>query len=284
LNLKRLSNAEVVKAQSRGYFDEHLATFYSVAYGEPHLYEDTFLIYHDPASKTVSLTLFGLDAEKGNDRERMTCFKEVTGHFDPEQVIVTSPVKLPTQIGAYGCGKTYEDKDFQIALREFDEKLSGGRYKSLRYRVNHAKRCGYTLTESRLVTPAHINIMAYHLARDKNYEIWDYQLYLGLSHYVTNFDSPRLLNVFLTDMLIGFDVVDVLSNVLVVPLGFYLDYSSIADFIVYEEICRAKELGFRWLDIGWACNVPGLEEFKIKWRAVPRFRVYMQVFNRESRL
>jgi len=283
LRLKRLSDADVVKAQSRGYFDEHLATFYSVAYGEPHLYEDAYLVYLDVASETVSLTLFGLDSNEGNDRERIACFEEVTAYFKPERVIVTSPAKLPSEIGGFDCERAYEDKDFQIAIEEFDADLVGGQYKSLRYRVNHARRCGYTLARGKLMTPAHINIMAHHLAKDRDYEMWDYQLYLGLSQYVSRFGSPRFFSVFLGDVLVGFDVVDVVGgDVMVVPLGFYMGYPSIADFLIYEEVCRAKDLGFRWLDVGWACNVPGLEEFKLKWKAVPRFRVCMQVFSRES--
>ncbi len=283
MKLRRLSNAGVVRAQSRGYFDEHLATFYSVAYGEPHLYNDEYLVYLDAASKTVSLTLFRLDSNTGNDRERSACFEEVTAQLKPERVVVTSPARLPSEIGGFDCVRVYEDKDFQIALKEFDVDLAGGRYKSLRYRVSHAKRCGYKLSQGKLMTPAHINIMAHHLAEDKDYEMWDYQLYLGLSQYVSKFDSPRFLNVFLGDVMVGFDVVDVVGDdVMVVPLGFYMDYPSIADFLIYEEVCQARDLGFRWLDVGWACNVSGLEEFKIKWKAFPRFRVCMQVFSRQS--
>jgi len=280
LKLKRLNTEDVVKAQQRGRFDEHLATLYSTAYGEPYLYEDKYLLYHDSASKTISLTLFELDREKGSYRERMSSFKGMTGHFKPDKVFVTSPSKLPTHIGDYGCEKVYEDKDYQIALEQFDEKLTGGSYKSLRYRVNHAKRCGYSVAIGKALTPAHINIIAHYLAKSKNYELWDYQLYLGLSEYVSKFASPRLFNLFSDGLLIGFDVVDVLGDVMTAPLGFYLDYPSIADFLIFEEILHAKKQGFKWLDIGWACNVQGLEEFKTKWKAVPRFHVYIQVFTK----
>jgi len=280
LKLKRLNTEDVFKAQQRGRFDEHLATLYSTAYGEPYLYEDKYLLYHDSASKTISLTLFELDRERGSCRERMSCFKGMTGHFKPDKVFITSPSKLSTHIGDYGCEKVYEDKDYQIALEQFDEKLIGKSYKSLRYRVNHAKRCGYSLAIGKALTPAHINIMAHYLAKSKNYELWDYQLYLGLNEYVSEFASPRLFNVFSDGLLIGFDVVDVLGDVMTTPLGFYLDYPSIADFLIFEEILHAKKQGFKWLDIGWACNVSGLQEFKTKWKAVPRFHVYIQVFTK----
>lgn len=280
MKLKQLNDEEIMKSQKLGCFDEHLVTFYSVAYGSPYLYEDKFLLYEDSASKIVSLTLFGLDEEKSDNEERMNCFKGVVDSFKPDTVITTSPSKLSSHIGDYVCKRVYKDKDYQIALEQFDENLRGKSYKSLRYRVNHAKRCGYSLAIGKMLTPAHINIMAHCLAKSKHYELWDYQLYLGLSQYLLKFASPCLFDVLSKGLLIGFDVVDALSDVMAVPLGFYLDYPSIADFLIYEEILYAKKQVFKWLDIGWACNVRGLEEFKVKWKAVPRFQVCMQVFSR----
>lgn len=281
MKIEQLSQKEVVEVQRRGQFDEHLMTLYSTAYGEPYLCEERYPLYHDSASKTVSLTLFALSEQLVSGRDILKkCFKDSVAYFNPSKVIVTSPSKLPLRIDDYVCSKVYMDRDYQIALERFDENLAGGSYKSLRYRVNHAKRCGYSLTTSKVLTPAHINIMAHYLARSKGYELWDYMLYLGLGEYVSRFASPRLFDVFSDGLLIGFDVVDALGDVLAVPLGFYLDYPSIADFLIFEEILHAKEKGFKWLDIGWACNTPGLEEFKVKWKAVPRFHVFMQVFEK----
>ena len=280
MKLKRLGNEAIVDSQQRGYFDEHLVTLYSVAYGEPYLLEDKYPFYLDGASKTISLTLFGLDGGTSGGTGRADCFKELIAHFKIDKVIVTSPSKLPSRIEDFRCEKEYKDRDFQIPLERFDERLEGGSYKSLRYRVNHAKRCGYAIAIGKVLTPAHINIISHHMAKSKNYELWDYQLYLGLGQYLSEFASPRLLNVFSDELLIGFDVIDTLNDVLAVPLGFYLDYPSIADWLIYEEIIYAKKKSFKWLDIGWACNTPGLEEFKVKWKAVPRFHVYMQVFTK----
>lgn len=282
MKLKLLSHMDVVNSQQRGRFDEHLSTLYSCAYGEPYLYEDKFLVYHDSWRKTVWLTLFELefDGEKGSNKERMICLRNLMSYFKPVEVVVTSPFEMPSVVEGYNCEKVYSDRDYQVSIERFDERLGGGSYKSLRYRVNHARRCGYLLDVGKTFTPAHMNIMARFLAKSKNYELWDYQLYLALGEYVSRFDSPRLFNVSSDGLLIGFDVVDCLSDVMVVPLGFYLDYPSIADFLIYEEIVYAKKAGFKWLDIGWACNVPGIEEFKVKWKAVPRFRVYMQVFRK----
>ena len=121
--------------------------------------------------------------------------------------------------------------------------------------------------------------MALQLIKARTYELWDYQLYLWLNDYIQGFSSPKLFNVFLGSMLIGFDVVDTLDDTLAAPLGFYMDFPSVADFATYEEIVHAKNLGFSWLDIGWACNNAGLEEFKKKWRAVPRFSVCIQEYH-----
>lgn len=280
LKLAHLKIAEVVECQRRGYFDEHLATLYAMAYGEPYLCRDKYLVYHDSASKAVSLTLFPLDKNGGSSKERLDCLREILTRFEPSQVIVTSPSQMPSPVEEYVCEIVHRDSDYQISLGGFDESLGGGDYKSLRYRVNHARRCGYSLVVGKSFTPAHINVLARFLVKSKDYEFWDYQLYLALSQYVSRGASAQLFNVFLDGLLVGFDVVDALGDVLCVPLGFYLDYPSVGDFLIYREILHAKRQGFRWLDIGWACNAPGLREFKVKWRAVPRFDVCVQVFRR----
>jgi hypothetical protein len=283
VKLKRLSDEELVESQQRGYFDEHLATFYSLTYGEPYLYEDKYLLYSDSASRSVSITLFVLDNECGSVEERVTCFKELTSYFKPDKVIIASPSWLPSCVDDFVCIKEYEDKDYQINLGQFDENLIGGSYKSLRYRVNHARRCGHSLSVGKALTPAHIKIIAHFLEKSRNYESWDYQLYFGLSEYISKFASPRLFNVFSNGLLVGFDVVDALGDVITASLGFYLDYPSISDFLVYEEILYAKKQGYKILDIGWGCNIPGLEDFKIKWKAAPRFHIYMQVFDKSPK-
>lgn len=278
--MERLTEKDVVRCQKRGYFDEHLATLYSVAYGQPYLYEDRYLLYHDPLSKTVWLTLFGLDTERYNDADMTECFRLSIKSFEPEEIIVTSPAALPLRMDDYLCETVYGDRDYQIKLKGFDVSLHGASYKDLRYHVNHAKRCGYSLTINKNLTSAHSHIMALHLMKARTYEIWDYQLYLKLSDYIQRFSSPKLFNIFFDDMLIGFDVVDSLGDTLATPMGFYKNFPSIADFLIYEEIVHAKNFGFSWLDIGWTCNNLGLEEFKKKWKAVPKFNIYMQEYRK----
>jgi len=213
LKLKRLAEEEVVKSQQRGYFDEHLATLYSTAYGQPYLYEDKYLLYADSTTRDVSLTLFRLDEESGSNEERLACIKELTAHLRPHKLTITSPSKLPSRINDFVCRKEYNDKDYQIDLKQFDESLLGRSYKNLRYHVNHAKRCGYVLEVGKTLTSSHINIIAHFLEKSRNYESWDLALYLGLSEYVSKFASPRLFNVFSNGILIGFDVIDALSDV-----------------------------------------------------------------------
>ena len=104
---------------------------------------------------------------------------------------------------------------------------------------------------------------------------------MRLGDYIRNCPGVRLFNVFLGDMLIGFDVVDFLGDIIATPLGFCLDYPSLADFLMHEEIVHAKHQGYAWLDVGWACN-PGLESFKKKWKADARFNIYVQEYVREG--
>jgi hypothetical protein len=273
--VKRLTEHDVSRCQERGYFDEHLITLNAQVYGDPYLYEDTYLVYHDPIGKMLWLTLFELN---GNDNhpDRLECLKDALVEFQPRRIRAASPEKLEERVGDYCCENAFSDKDYQIRLDEFDENLRGGSYDCLRYRVNNAIKRGYTLRLGKEITPAHSYIMAYHISK-KNYNLWDYQLFLRLQNYVGKSATAKLFNVFCEDVLIGFDVVDFLDNTMATPLGFYLDYPSLADFIMQKEIVYAKEEKFEWLDIGWACS-PGLEEFKKKWKGIPRFGICVQEY------
>jgi hypothetical protein len=143
------------------------------------------------------------------------------------------------------------DKNYQIYLPDFDETLKGRKLKQLRYRVQNAEKRGYCLETSKKMTPAHYHIIAYH-ERSKKLDLYDSQLYFGILEYLRKFDSPLLFNVFLNDTLIGFDLVDFFKDTMTIPLGFYMDVASLADFILYKEISYAKQREFMWLDLGWA--------------------------------
>jgi len=265
----------VLLYQKRGCFDEHLITLNAQVYGNPYVFEDTFLVYHDPMSETLWLTLFELNGSI-NHPSRLECLKASIAEFEPREVTVASPEKLESTIGDYCCKNIFFDKDYQVKLDEFDKNLRGGAYECLRYRVNNALKRGYTLNEGKELTPAHSNVMAFHISK-RQYHLWDLQLFLRLHKYVEKSTTAKLFNVALNDLLIGFDVVDFMGNTMTTPLGFYLDYPSLADFMMHKEILYAKKQGFEWLDIGWACS-PGLEEFKKKWKGTPKFNIYVHEY------
>jgi len=272
VRLKRLTKNTVVLYQRLGHFDEHLVSFYSVAFGDPYIYEDTYLLHYDQFSKILYLTLFELNGCE----DRLRCIETAKKLFKPEKIVITSPEKLQTDMGDFHCVNIDFDRDYQIYLPKFNETLEGNPYKDLRYRVHNAIRRGYYLEIGRKMIPAHYHIVACH-ELEKKCNLWDSQLYLSIRDYLRHFASPLLFNVFSNKMLIGFDVVDFLNDTMTIPLGFYLDYPSLADFILFKEIVYAKEKGYTWLDLGWACN-PGVESFKRKWMAQPKFEIWTQEY------
>jgi len=273
--VKRLSDNDMPRLQARGYFDEHLITLNAQVYGDPYIYEDTYLVYHDPLCKMLWLTLFELNGHQ-NHVDRLECLKTSMLEFEPRKMTAASPEKLEQSIGDYECVSAFSDKDYQIKLDEFDENLRGGSYDSLRYHVNNATKRGYSLSVGKEMATAHAYIMSLHMSK-RNYNPWDYQLFLRLQNYVGKSTTAKIFNVLCDDLLIGFDVVDFLGNTMATPLGFCLDYPSLADFMMHKEIVYAKEQNYEWLDIGWACS-SGLEEFKKKWKGVPRFNIIVQEY------
>ena len=276
-DLKSLSEKELISYQRRGYFDENLVTFYSIAYGKPYVCRDTYILYSDPLTKTLSVFLFELNGKENV----LECVNTALRNFKPNRLLVDSPEELPPDIGDYHRERTFVDKDYQINVKEFDENLRGKAYEKLRYRVNNARKRGYKLTVDRKMTAAHSFVIASHMTKEI-YNVWDYQLYLAINEYVTRFSSPRFFNVFLNGELVGFDLVDFTDTAMIVPLGFILaSYPSLSDFLMFEEVIYAKKQGLDWLDVGWSCD-PGLEEFKKKWTAIPRFTVYVQEYFRKD--
>jgi len=272
---KKLYENDVPRYQKRGYFDEHIITLNAQVYGDPHIYEDKYLVYHDATGKMLWLTLFPLKGEE-KQVDAAECLKTSLAEFEPIRVRVASPNPLSQMIGEYTCESTFSDKDYQIRLSEFDEDLRGGSYDCLRYRVHNATKRGYRLTVEKEITPAHSYIMAFHISK-RDYNMWDYQLFLRLQNYVKNSSTAKLFNVYLGDVLVGFDIIDFLDNTMATPLGFYLDYPSLSDFVMHREVVYAKEQNFEWLDIGWACN-SGCEQFKKKWKGIPRFNIHVQEY------
>lgn len=179
---------------------------------------------------------------------------------------------MPKTIGRFRCVEVSRNKDYQIFVPDFDMTLKGGKLKDIRYRVRNAEKRGYTLNISKKMTPAHFHIIAQH-EHSKRLDLYDRQLYFAIWDYLRKFKTPVLFNVFSGDTLLGFDLIDFLGDTMTVPLGFYTDAPSISDFIMFNEIKYAKLKDFNWLDLGWACNL-GIEEFKRKWTANPRFHIW----------
>jgi hypothetical protein len=258
----------LVQYQRFGHFDEHLVSLYSLAYGDPYIYKDTYLIYYDKFSRILYVSLFELNGSV----DRLKCVRTSTRLFKPEVLVVTSPQELPVELEGFHCQKVEYDKDYQICVPEFDDTLKGKGYRQLRYRVHNAEKRGYQLKIGKKMTPAHLHIIAQH-EQAKKLDLYDSQLYLGVWEYLQKFKSPLLFNIFESGTLIGFDLVDFFKDTMTIPLGFYTEAPSLADFILYKEIQYAKQRERRWLDLGWACAT-GVEQFKKKWNAIPRYQIW----------
>ena len=267
----------LIQCQRFGRFDEHLASLYSLAYGRPYIYKNTYLAYYDKQSRILYLSLFELHESEN----KLKCIQTAAKLFKPEKLIVTSPQELPLNIDEFRCFNVGYDRDYQIYILDFDETLKGGKLKQLRYRVHNAEKRGYSLKIGKKMTPAHFHIIAQH-EQSKKLDLYDSQLYLGLWEYLQKFRSPLLFNVFSNGTLIGFDLVDFFKDTMTIPLGFYTEAPSLADFILFKEILYAKQKGYTWLDLGWACD-SGIEEFKKKWTAIPRFQIWAYEYERDNK-
>jgi hypothetical protein len=274
--VKQLAQNELALYQRRGRFDEHLIALNAQVYGDPYIYQDAYLVYHDPLCKMLWITLFELNDSKA-PASKYDCLKAAITEFKPKKIKTASPEKLKPIVSDYRCESSFFDRDYQIKLEEFDETLKGGSYQSLRSRVNNALRRGYKVNVGKKITPAHSYIIASHISK-REYQLWDLQLFLGLQSFMNVSKTAKLFNILLDDVLIGFDVVDFMGKIMAAPLGFYLDYPSLTDFMMYKEINYAKEQEYEWLDIGWACS-PGVEEFKKKWKGIPKYSICVQEYS-----
>ncbi|MCW4034619.1 MAG: hypothetical protein NWF03_04575 [Candidatus Bathyarchaeota archaeon] len=245
-----------------------MVSLYSLAYGKPYIYKDTYFAYFDKFSKILHISFFELTESEN----KFSCIQEATKHFKPEKLVITAPHELPQTIGNFVCVEVNKDTDYQIYVPDFDETMGGAKFKDARYRVHNAQKRGYTLEISKKMTPAHFHLIAQH-EHSKRLDLYDRQLYFAILDYVRKFKSPVLFNVVCDETLLGFDLIDFLGDTMTVPLGFYTDAPSISDFIMHNEVNYAKQKGFNWLDLGWACNL-GIAEFKKKWTAIPRFDIW----------
>ena len=272
IKLKKLNSRDLAQCQKKGYFDEHLGILNSISEGKAFLYNNTYLIYHDPSRKKIDINFFGLNGNPG----RLKCIMYLIKKFKPINILTASPKKLKSAIGNYRCMYTIIERDYHIDLKNFDEKLSGEKYKSIRSRVNTANDQGFELKISKKITAAHLQLIGIHITK-RDYNEYEYPIFLSIPKFIEKSPTALLFNVFWNDMLVGFDVVDFLDNTLTTPYGFYLDNKSLPDFLMYKEIIYAKENKLDWFDVGWGCN-SGVEKFKEIWNAFPRFKIYLQEY------
>jgi len=112
-------------------------------------------------------------------------------------------------------------------------------------------------------------------------DVWDYEELLSLERYFREHDHGLMMEVYQDDKLIGFDFIDFFDDnqIMVVPLGIYLESYRLSDFMMYQNLKFAKEKGYTWLDIGTVCGSEGLRHFKEKWFAEPKFKLFIQTLN-----
>jgi len=266
-----LSNNDKEKMQKKGYMSEHLLCLYSMASDRTALYDNNFPIYLNSMNE-ADIILFGLADKK---KDGLDCIREMLQPpFKELNIVSPKPlINLP-------CARIetqYMDWDFHIDLKRFNLNLRGNAYKNIRYSIHRADKMGYELKLSREFTPKHTYILARHMARHK-LDAWDFEELLSLERFFRDHSHGFMMEAYIKDELVGFDVIDFFedSRIMVVPLGVYLETPSLPDFLMYENIKYAKNKGYDWLDIGLACRRTGLQGFKEKWFAEPKYQLYVQ--------
>ena len=252
---------------------EHLLCLYSMTSDKTALVDNTFPVYINDSGE-MDVVLFGLQDEKA---DQFRCVHELLDQPITKLNLI-SPEALP---GLRNTEVKYVDWDYHINLEQFDLDLRGKVYKNIRYRVNQTKTLGYQIKYSRKLTPSHLRLIARHAIRHP-LDVWDFEELLSLERFFTEYPHGFMIEAYHRDNLIGFDVVDFFQDhkVMVVPLGIYSDAPALADFFMYQNILYAKQKGYEWLDVGLACREPGLQAFKTKWLAQPRFKLVVQTITK----
>ena len=268
--LRFLKKPEIEDAQKEGYMCEHLLCFYSTVAYQTALYNDNFPVFISRYDE-ADVVLFGL---KDRDEDKLGCVRDLAKMpVKILNIITPEPLKaLPnTEL-------KHPVWDYHIDVCQFDLNLKGRKYKSIRYRARQAEKSEYRIKISRDLTPSHIYLLSRHMTRHK-YTAWDFEEFLCLERFFREHDHGSMIEVYQDDKLLGFDVIDFLekNRIMVVPLGIYLEAPGLADIFMYEDLKYAKENGCEWLDIGSDCGEPTLRQFKEKWFAKPKYRIFWQI-------
>ena len=264
-----LTTEEKEKVQRKGYMFEHLLCLYSMASYKTALYNNNFPVYLSGYNE-ADIILFGLENKQEDGLE---CVQEML-RFPVEKLNIVTPKPL-TDLSDVETSSI--DWDYHINVEQFDINLRGNGYQNLRYSVHRADKMKYHMKLNREFTRNHIYIMARHMAR-YSLDVWDFEELLSLERFFEEHNHGLIMEAHHEDKLVGFDVMDFLEDnkIMVVPLGVYLEMPSVADFLMYENIKYAKRKGYKWLDIGLACRNIGLQNFKKKWFAEPKYPLFVQ--------
>jgi hypothetical protein len=162
--------------------------------------------------------------------------------------------------------------------------LKGSKYKHISFALKKTEKMNYEMKLSREFTSKHIYILSRHLLRHR-LDVWDYEELLSLERFFREHDHGLMMEVYRGNRLLGFDVVDFFEDnqIMVVPLGIYLQSPLVSDFMMYENLKFARDKGYRWVSVGPACGREGLRRFKEKWFAEPKFKLHVQTMNIKSR-
>jgi hypothetical protein len=271
--LRFLEKHEKEEEQKRGYMYEHLLCLYSLAGYRTALYGETYPVFINKYGE-VDVVLFGL---RENGVKETVCVEDLL-----RTTVKTLNIVSPEPIqGVEGVETKSVELDYHIDVDRFDMDLRGSEYKQIRYWVNRAERDGYDVRISREFTSDHLYVLSRHLTQN-SYTVWDYEELLSLERLFREHDHGFMMEIHRDGKLIGFDVVDFFeaNEIMVVPLGIYLQVPGLTDLMMYENLRYAKLNGYKWLDIGSDCSRESLRSFKEKWFATPKYKVHVQTIEK----
>jgi len=268
--LRILNKKQKEDMQRRGYIYEHLLCLYSIISDTTALYKDDFPVFLNSFGE-AEVILFGLGTKK---EDRSKCVEDLA-RLPINKLNIISPIPFD---GLQNVKTRYVDWDFHIDVDKFDFDLKGSRYKNIRYALRKLDKMTYKIKLARKFTPKHIYILSRHLPRHK-LEAWDYEELLSLERFFREHNHGLMMEVYDEDRLVGFDVVDFFEDtqIMVVPLGIYLQSPLVSDFMMYENLKFARDKGYKWVSLGPACGRAGLRRFKEKWLAKPKFKLFVQM-------
>jgi len=266
--LRFIDTTEKEETQKSGYMCEHLLCFYSMTTEKTALLNETFPVFINNDNEADAI-FFGLRERYESENSCLSKLSELS----LTSVNTVTPVALKKP----NITTRSEDFDYHIDVQQFNFSLKGNKYKRLRYTVKQLQKLKYNQKINRRLTPSHLHILSRHMARH-DLAVWDFEELISLEAFFREHNHGFMMEAYLGNRLIGFDVVDFFEHnkIMVVPLGIYAEEPRVSDFLMYENLKYAKENGYQWLDVGLTCNDYGIQRFKEKWMAKPKFKIFVQ--------